>query len=188
MVPLLIEHGTERTRILAKPTLPWQATPLEHGLVQHAREYVDRTKFEPAPKSGDTAHEQPHGDGRIRVDHQQESIEIARGPLRLTEKIMRADVSVCAIGDYSTDRHALTGEVKVRAGNDFAIAAAWRVVNGVIAAVIFFVVVKPVNALIARARTEPPADPTTRSCPECLSEIPTAARRCAFCTAEVAAI
>jgi large conductance mechanosensitive channel len=57
----------------------------------------------------------------------------------------------------------------------------------VIAAVIFFVVVKPVNALIARARTEPPPDPTTRSCPECLSEIPLAARRCAFCTSEVAA-
>jgi large conductance mechanosensitive channel len=57
----------------------------------------------------------------------------------------------------------------------------------VIAAVIFFVVVKPVNALIARARTEPPPDQTTRSCPECLSEIPLAARRCAFCTSEVAA-
>jgi large conductance mechanosensitive channel len=57
----------------------------------------------------------------------------------------------------------------------------------VIAAVIFFLVVKPVNALIARARTEPPPDPTTRSCPECLSEIPLAARRCAFCTSEVAA-
>ena len=57
----------------------------------------------------------------------------------------------------------------------------------VIAAVIFFLVVKPVNHLIARARTEPPPDPTTRSCPECLSEIPLAARRCAFCTSEVAA-
>jgi large conductance mechanosensitive channel len=55
----------------------------------------------------------------------------------------------------------------------------------VIAAVIFFLVVKPVNALVARARTEPPADPTTRNCPECLSEIPIAARRCSFCTSEV---
>jgi len=54
-----------------------------------------------------------------------------------------------------------------------------------IAAVIFFLVVKPVNALVARARTEPPADPTTRNCPECLSEIPIAARRCAFCASEV---
>ncbi len=56
-----------------------------------------------------------------------------------------------------------------------------------VAAVIFFLVVKPVNALIARSRTEEPADPTTRNCPECLSEIPIAARRCAFCTAEVPA-
>jgi len=55
-----------------------------------------------------------------------------------------------------------------------------------VAAVIFFFVVTPVNALIARARREPPADPTTRKCPECLSEIPIEARRCAFCTSEVA--
>jgi large conductance mechanosensitive channel len=53
----------------------------------------------------------------------------------------------------------------------------------VIAAVVFFLIIKPVNALMARRRTEPPADPTTRQCPECLSEIPVAARRCAFCTA-----
>jgi large conductance mechanosensitive channel len=58
----------------------------------------------------------------------------------------------------------------------------------VVAAVVFFLVIKPVNALLSRARTEPPVDPpSTRECPECLSEIPTAARRCAFCTAEVSA-
>jgi large conductance mechanosensitive channel len=56
-----------------------------------------------------------------------------------------------------------------------------------IAAAVFFFVVRPVNALMARRRTEPPVDPTTRECPECLSSIPTAARRCAFCTAEVGA-
>jgi large conductance mechanosensitive channel len=56
----------------------------------------------------------------------------------------------------------------------------------IIAAVVFFLVIKPVNALLARARTEPPVDPpSTRKCPECLSEIPTEARRCAFCTAQV---
>jgi large conductance mechanosensitive channel len=57
----------------------------------------------------------------------------------------------------------------------------------VIAAVIFFLVVKPVNALMARRKTEPPVDEQTRPCPECLSEIPVLARRCAFCTAEVGA-
>ena len=55
-----------------------------------------------------------------------------------------------------------------------------------IATVIFFLVVTPMNALIARSRREPPADPTTKKCPECLSEIPIGARRCAFCTSEVA--
>jgi len=55
-----------------------------------------------------------------------------------------------------------------------------------VAAAIFFFVVAPVNALIARARREPPADPTTRKCPECLSEIPVEAQRCAFCTSQVA--
>ncbi|HYY03075.1 MAG TPA: large conductance mechanosensitive channel protein MscL [Gaiellaceae bacterium] len=56
----------------------------------------------------------------------------------------------------------------------------------VIAAVVFFLVVKPVNMLMARRRTEPPVDETVRPCPECLSDIPVAARRCAFCTAQLA--
>jgi large conductance mechanosensitive channel len=51
-----------------------------------------------------------------------------------------------------------------------------------IAAVIFYFVVLPVNALVSRARKEPPADPTTKKCTECLSEIPIGAKRCAFCT------
>ena len=57
----------------------------------------------------------------------------------------------------------------------------------VIAAVVFFLVVRPVNALLARRKTEPPVDEQTRQCPQCLSEIPVLARRCAFCTAEVGA-
>jgi len=57
-----------------------------------------------------------------------------------------------------------------------------------IAAAVFFFVVVPINALIARSRREPPADPTTRKCPECLSEIPIDARRCAFCASQVPAV
>jgi large conductance mechanosensitive channel len=54
-------------------------------------------------------------------------------------------------------------------------------------AVYFFVVV-PVNALTARMRRgEVPPDPTTKNCPECLSEIPIAAKRCAHCTSKLAA-
>ncbi len=54
-----------------------------------------------------------------------------------------------------------------------------------IAAVVFFLIVRPLNALMAHMRTEAPVAKVTRPCPECLSEIPTTARRCAFCTAEV---
>lgn len=56
----------------------------------------------------------------------------------------------------------------------------------IIAAVLFFFVVKPVNTLMARRKTEPDVESTTRDCPECLSSIPVAATRCAFCTAKVA--
>jgi large conductance mechanosensitive channel len=52
----------------------------------------------------------------------------------------------------------------------------------VIAAVIYFLVVAPYTAMVERSRKEPPADPTTKKCTECLSEIPRDARRCAFCT------
>lgn len=56
----------------------------------------------------------------------------------------------------------------------------------ILAGVIFFFVVKPMNMLIARSRREAPADPTTMKCPDCLSEIPLGAKRCAFCTSVVA--
>jgi len=52
-----------------------------------------------------------------------------------------------------------------------------------ISAAIYFAVVVPMNALAARRnRGLAPPDPTTKKCQECLSEIPIAARRCAFCT------
>jgi len=55
-----------------------------------------------------------------------------------------------------------------------------------IAAAVYFFVVTPINHLISRMRKAPaPADPTTRKCPECLSEIPIDARRCAHCAQPV---
>ena len=52
-----------------------------------------------------------------------------------------------------------------------------------VAIVIFFLIVKPMNMIAARKNAgQAPADPTTKICPECVSEIPVAARRCAFCT------
>ena len=56
----------------------------------------------------------------------------------------------------------------------------------IVAAAIYYFVVLPINALIARVHREPPADPTTKRCPECLSEIPIAAKRCAHCCVVVA--
>jgi large conductance mechanosensitive channel len=53
----------------------------------------------------------------------------------------------------------------------------------VVAAAVFFFVVVPVNHLMNRRRTEPDPEDETRVCPECLSSIPKAATRCAFCTA-----
>jgi len=55
----------------------------------------------------------------------------------------------------------------------------------IIAAVLFFLVVKPLNALAKRRAGD--EEPTNQECPECLSEIPARARRCAFCTSELRA-
>lgn len=54
-----------------------------------------------------------------------------------------------------------------------------------IAGAVYYFVVLPVNTLMARAKKEQPADPTTKKCPECKSEIAVDARRCAFCTSQV---
>ena len=55
-----------------------------------------------------------------------------------------------------------------------------------IAAAVYFFVVVPVNWLLARMhKDDKPAAPATRKCPECLSEIPIEARRCAHCTQPV---
>ena len=70
-------------------------------------------------------------------------------------------------------------------GSDFLIG---DFVNNIIsflliAAAVYFFIVLPVNAIVARQRRgEAPADPTTKKCPECLSEVPIAARRCGHCT------
>lgn len=55
-----------------------------------------------------------------------------------------------------------------------------------VAGAIFFFVVKPMNLLISSSHKESPADPTTKKCVECLSEIPVGAKRCAHCTQVVA--
>ena len=91
---------------------------------------------------------------------------------------------------------AIPGDQASFAGLDFAIRkATFRygafiddVIGFVlIAAALFFLVIRPVNTLMARRKTEPDVMSTTRDCPYCLSSIPLAASRCAFCTANVGA-
>ena len=82
--------------------------------------------------------------------------------------------------DFSALTFTINGSV-FRYGDFFNAVIAFLTV----AAAVFFFVVRPVNALMARRKTEPPVDETTRSCPECLSDVPVDARRCAFCTSEV---
>lgn len=55
-----------------------------------------------------------------------------------------------------------------------------------VSSTVFFFVVKPMNVLISRSRKEPLIDPTTKKCPECFSEIPIRATRCAHCTVKLA--
>lgn len=74
-----------------------------------------------------------------------------------------------------------SGHVKV--GNFFNALISFVIV----ATTVYFVIVLPANTIMARfKKPEPAAPPATKPCPECLSEIPIAARRCAFCGQPVA--
>jgi large conductance mechanosensitive channel len=74
-----------------------------------------------------------------------------------------------------------SGHIKI--GNFFNAAISFLIV----ASVVYFAIVLPLNALLARVKKcEPEVAPATKPCPECLSEIPLAARRCAHCAQPVA--
>ena len=51
----------------------------------------------------------------------------------------------------------------------------------IVSSAVYFFVVVPVNTLAARTRSGSPAEPPSKKCRECLSEIPKDAKRCAFC-------
>lgn len=55
-----------------------------------------------------------------------------------------------------------------------------------VGAAVYFFIVTPMNAIQARFRREPVPPPATKKCPECRSEIPLEAKRCAYCTVLVA--
>jgi large conductance mechanosensitive channel len=101
----------------------------------------------------------------------------------LVKDIITPIISIPGKADFSSLTFTINGSV-FRYG-DFINAVITFIV---VAAAIFFFVVKPLNMLMARRRVEEtPAPVATRDCPFCLSKIPVGASRCAFCTSEVAA-
>jgi large conductance mechanosensitive channel len=83
--------------------------------------------------------------------------------------------------DFSAIHFEVNGS-KFLIGNFFNAAIAFLLV----AIAVYYFVVVPVGAMMAWTTKEPPpADPTTKNCPECLSTIPIGAKRCAFCTSQV---
>ena len=96
-----------------------------------------------------------------------------------------ADIITPLIGIFGKiDLSALVVTVN---GSKFQIGAFLNAVISflLIALVVFFLVVKPMNALAARHKKGEVADPTARNCPYCLSSIPLHATRCAYCTAQL---
>ena len=103
-------------------------------------------------------------------------------------------VVTALVKDFLTPLIAIPGKAADFSANSFTISHSvfhyGDFVNQIISFVliamaVYFFVVLPVNKLMERRKTEPEVESTTRDCPECLSSIPVAAKRCAFCTAEV---
>ncbi|MFL6247387.1 MAG: hypothetical protein ACJ74H_15255 [Thermoanaerobaculia bacterium] len=118
MVPLSVEDGADRIRLLTKPEITTlTATQLES--TAGAQHFIENTTFTPAGTADD----------QTRYDYSYEPLETNLGGARLVEKFLRGDTNVCALGTYRADRHALDAPVTLRTGTSFAIDAAWRVVN-----------------------------------------------------------
>jgi large conductance mechanosensitive channel len=96
-------------------------------------------------------------------------------------------VSFVGTGDLAAKHFCIGTCTKSHPGHVFVYGGIFSAIISfvIIAAVVFFFVVKPVNRLTEMFKSEEPAQKATRDCPECLSSIPVAAHRCAFCTAEV---
>lgn len=148
MVPLSIEHGVERTRILAKPELPsLPSTQTKSRMAEaNAKQFVESTTFVPAPPASAAEPDLSHTDGHLRFDHQRPPIETNIGACRLSETVLLGNTNVCALGTFRADRRALIAPVTLRTGSSFAIDAAWRVVRAAVATAIFSAI-----ALVAAA-------------------------------------
>jgi large conductance mechanosensitive channel len=90
--------------------------------------------------------------------------------------------AVAKVPDFSAWTATLNGS-KFLYGDFLNVVIAFLIA----AAAVYFFVVLPLNALAARSKkAAPAAEPTTKKCPECLSDVPKAARRCAFCASPLA--
>lgn len=138
MVPLTIEHGAERTRILAWPELPGLRSVEQKGrsAEANAKSYVESTTFTVAPSTIPEL-DLSHTDGRLRLDYYREPRETNIGACRLNETLLPAGAPVCALGTYREDRRALVGPVTLRTGESFAAGAVRRTVNAGLAGMIF---------------------------------------------------
>lgn len=87
-------------------------------------------------------------------------------------------LGLIGVPDFSTARVQVGDDAEIRYGLFLNALSAFLLV----AAAIYFFVVKPMNALEARRQAGADETPTTKTCPECASEIPAAARRCPMCT------
>ena len=97
--------------------------------------------------------------------------------------ILMPIISIPGSADFSSWNYEVSGSV-IEVGLFLNALIAFLL----IAAAVYFFVVKPVMALMARRKTSPDVGSETKECTECLSNIPAAARRCAFCTSQQTAV
>jgi large conductance mechanosensitive channel len=88
--------------------------------------------------------------------------------------------AIAKVPDFSNLTFTLNGS-KFMLGKFINALIAFLMVSGAV----YFFVVLPMNALLAKMKKAPPADPTSKKCSECFSEIPLQAKKCAFCTSPV---
>ena len=95
----------------------------------------------------------------------------------LVTDVLTPIISIPGTTDFSAWTWTISRSV-IRYGNFLNAVIAFLL----IAVAVFLFVVKPLNTLMARRKTEPDVASQTKQCSECLSNIPVAAKRCAFCT------
>lgn len=147
MVPLSIEHGTERTRILTRPETKLRKTDAGESAKAHARDLIANTTWEDAPAPAKDEPDLSHTNGHHRRDHR---ILADADPdtCTFTERILTGGSGACAIGVYSSDKRALVAPVKLYAGEgSFAIGAAWRIVYAGIGVVVFSAILLAATAV-----------------------------------------